>query len=236
MIKTIAIEREYGSGAAVIAEKLARRLGWKLWDRDITCDIAKRLHCDVASVECREERLDPAFYRLVKAFMRGSYEDSMASAKMELLDAEHLAKLFESVIRDISARGNCVIVGRGAPYFLRGRDDVFSVFLYAPPDEKLRRILAQGKSRDEAEDLLERVDRERAAFVKKYYGCNWPLRELYHAMINTRIGDERVIELILRHIDSLNDQAGTAERAPQPSAAGAARSSSTPSHLQAESR
>jgi cytidylate kinase len=63
MINVIVVEREYGSGAAAIAEKLAGRLGWKLWDRDITCAIAKRLKCDVKKVEQREERLDPAFYR-----------------------------------------------------------------------------------------------------------------------------------------------------------------------------
>ena len=36
MIRTITIEREYGCGAAQIAEKLADRLGWKLWDQQLT--------------------------------------------------------------------------------------------------------------------------------------------------------------------------------------------------------
>lgn len=207
MTKIIAIEREYGSGAAAIAQKLADRLGWKLWDRDITCDIARRLKCDVKSVEQREERLDPAFYRLVKAFMRGSYEDSLGAGNIELLDAEHLAKLFETVVKDASAKGNCVIVGRGAPWFLRDRPDVVSVFMYAPHDEKIRRITAQGKTRDEAEELVERVDRERAAFVKKYFDRTWPQRDLYHLMVNTKIGDEAVIDVILHEIALL-------ERAP----------------------
>lgn len=205
MIRIITIEREYGSGAAAIAQKLADRLGWKLWDRDITCAIASRLRCDVKSVEQREERLDPAFYRLVKAFMRGSYEDRLGpGSNIELLDAEHLAKLFERVILDVSADGNCVIVGRGAPYFLRERDDVFSVFLYAPIEEKLRRLAAVGKSHEEAEELIERVDRERAAFIKKYFGRAWPFRELYHMMLNTRVGDEMVMDLMLHEIDALN--------------------------------
>jgi len=204
MIKIITIEREYGSGAAAIAQKLADRLGWKLWDRDITCDIARRLKCKVEAVEKREERPDPAFYRLVKVFMRGSYEESLSAGNVELLDAEHLAKLFEKVVQDAAAKGNCVIVGRGAPYFLRERDDVFSVFMYAPYDEKIRRIMAQGKSREEAEELIERVDRERAAFVKKYFDRIWPQRDLYHLMINTKIGDEAVIDVILHKIELLD--------------------------------
>jgi cytidylate kinase len=204
MIRIIAIEREYGCGAGSIAQKLADQLGWKLWDRDITCDIARRLKCDVKSVEQREERLDPAFYRLVKTFMRGSYEDSLGAGNVELLDAEHLARLFENVVQQASADGNCIIVGRGAPFFLRDRDDVFSVFMYAPYDEKLRRLTALGKSHDEADELIERVDRERAAFIKKYYGKIWPQRDLYHMMLNTKVGDQLVIDLILREIEALN--------------------------------
>ncbi|MBV9762446.1 MAG: cytidylate kinase-like family protein [Acidobacteriaceae bacterium] len=204
MTRIITIEREYGSGAAAIARKLAERLAWTLWDRDITCDIARRLKCKVEAVEKREERPDPAFYRLVKAFMRGSYEDSMAAGNVELLDAEHLAKLFEKVVNDAASKGNCVIVGRGAPYFLRDRDDVFSVFMYAPHHEKIRRITeAQGKTVEEAEELVERVDRERAAFVKKYFDRIWPQRDLYDMMINTRIGDDAVIEMVLHEIELL---------------------------------
>jgi cytidylate kinase len=205
VIRIIAIEREYGSGAAAIAKRLANRLGWTLWDHAITCEIARRLKCDVESVEQREERPDPAYYRLVKIFMRGSYEESLQGGdRLELLDAEHLALLFEMIVTDIAAKGSCVIIGRGSPWFLRGRDDTLRVFIYAPESEKIRRITAQGRAKSEAEDLINSVDRERAAFVKKYYGANWPERHLYHLMINSEIGDEAVTRMILSGMDLLD--------------------------------
>lgn len=205
MINIITVEREYGSGAAEIAKALAGRLGWALWDHEITCEIARRLKCDVQSVERREEKPDPAFYGLMKAFMRGSYEDHYSGGGgIELLDAEHLAELFEKVVKDVVSRGPCVIVGRGAPWFLRERKDTMSTFLYAPYQERLRRTLASGKTRAEADDLLERVDRERATFIKKYYGMVWPQRDLYHLMINTLSGDEIVIDIILREKELLD--------------------------------
>ncbi len=207
MINIITVEREYGSGAAEIAKTLAARLGWALWDHEITCEIARRLKCDVSSVERREEKPDPAFYGLVKAFMRGSYEDHYSGGGIELLDAEHLAELFEKVVKDVVGRGPCVIVGRGAPWFLRDRKDTLTVFLFAPHHEKLRRTLASGKSREEAQDLLERVDRERATFIKKYYGMIWPERKLYDLMINTLPGDEIVIDTILHHKELLDRRA-----------------------------
>jgi cytidylate kinase len=204
VIKAITIEREYGSGAGTIAKKLADRLGWSLWDRQITCEIARRLKCDEKAVEEREERLDSTFYRLAKIFMRGSYEESYTGGGMELLDAEGLSRAFERIIKDIANKGNCVIVGRAAPWFLRDRQDTFRVFLYAPYEEKLRRLLALGNTRKDAEHLLETVDEERAAFIKRYYNKSWPQRDIYHLMINSRVGDLAVMDLILTEIHMLD--------------------------------
>jgi cytidylate kinase len=203
MIKVITIEREYGCGAANISSTIANRLGWKLWDREITAEIAHRLKCKHEMVAEREERVDSMFYSLIKSFMRGSFEPRIDTANLEVLDAEHLAFLFEKVVKEIAEGGNCVIVGRGSNWFLRERDDAFHTFLYAPYDEKLRRVIAQGESERDAAHLLETVDRDRAAFIRKYYGKVWPDRSLYNLMMNTIVGDEVVIETILEIIGKL---------------------------------
>ena len=212
MIKVITFEREYGCGAANISQTIADRLGWKLWDQEITDEIARRLKCKAELVQAREERCDSMFYRLAKSFMRGSFEPRVDSADMELLDAEHLAILFEKVVKQIADRGNAVIVGRGASWFLRDREDAFHVFLYAPYYEKMRRMLGAGQSEREAEQLLESVDRERAAFIRKYYGKEWPERSLYNIMVNTVAGDEAVVKTILDTVETMNRQPVTVGR------------------------
>jgi cytidylate kinase len=204
MIKVITVEREYGCGAANISAAIAGRLGWKLWDQEITAEIARRLKCKREMVAEREERVDSMFYGLIKAFMRGSFEPRIDTANLEMLDAEHLAFLFEKVVKEIAEGGNCVIVGRGANWFLRERDDAFHTFLYAPYDEKLRRVIAQGETERDAANLLETVDRDRAAFIRKYYGKVWPERSLYNLMINTKIGDDAVIDTILGIVSRLS--------------------------------
>ena len=205
-IRAISIEREYGCGAGRIARKLAERLNWTLWDAEMTKEIAGRLKCDVRSVEQREEKPDSTFYRLMKIFMRGSYEDRYSGTGTELLDAESLSRLFESVTNDVVNRSPCVIVGRAAPYYLRSRQDVLRLFLYAGYDEKFRRTTERGIAEEEAHRLLETVDRDRAAFVKQYYNKTWPLREIYHLMINSEIGDDAVINLIMHESELLNGQ------------------------------
>jgi hypothetical protein len=58
-------------------------------------------------------------------------------------------------------------------------------------------LLSEGQREADAEVLVDTVDHERAAFIKNYFHADWPNRSLYHAMVNTDIGDETVIQAIL---------------------------------------
>src|SRR5439155_20206465 len=117
-------------------------------------------------------------------------------------DADRFVAVGEQVMEKVAEQGDCVIVGRGGPYFLRDRRDVFSVFLYAPRAEKLRRLRRIGKTEPDAEEMVDTIDRERIEFVKHYFNADWPTRSLYHMMINTAIGDENVISTILKTMNS----------------------------------
>jgi cytidylate kinase len=202
MYRIITVEREYGCGAGQIARQLSSKLGWKLWDRELTAEIARVANVDSSAVSMCEERVDSAFQKLVKVFWRGSYERSM-HLEHQPFGPDRMVEVGEQVMREIAEQGNCVIVGRGAPYFLRDRSDVFHLFLYAPRGEKLRRIQEQGRSLQDAEDLVDTVDRERMLFIKHYFGADWPTRSLYHMMINTALGDENVISMILHSMRTL---------------------------------
>ncbi len=190
MIKIITVEREYGCGGGEIANLLATQLGWKLWDQLLTEEIARLANCPKAVVEVREERKDPLYYRLFKSFLRGSYEGSLNAHKLNLVDSETILKLTERVVQHAAKSGDSVIVGRGAQHFLRNRPDALRVFLYAPRENKVRRLLARGKSEAEALQLVDTVDRERMDFIQKYFKVEWPDRAIYHGMINTAIGDQ----------------------------------------------
>jgi cytidylate kinase len=206
MFRIVTLEREFGCGCGRIGSELARHLGWKLWDQNLTAEIARRANVDESEVALCEERVDSRIYRLAKTFWRGSYERSLPSAGSSAFDTDRMIAVMEEIMGMIADEGNAVVVGRGAPYFMRGREDTFSVFTYAPHDEKIRRLLAMGKSREEAEDLLQTVDKERIAFVKHYFNADWPSRSLYHLMINTRMGDERVIGTILDTMRALESR------------------------------
>ncbi len=143
MIRVLTIEREYGSGGADIAKKLAGRLGWKLWDQLMTDQIARLMDCESRAVEQHEEKRDPLYYRLFKAFMRGSFEGSLNAPRLKIVDAECIREVAERVVRAAAKEGNSVIVGRGSAYYLKGHADAFHVFVYAPFEEKVNRLRKQ---------------------------------------------------------------------------------------------
>ncbi len=207
MINIITIEREYGCGGGEIAQLVANRLGWKLWDQRLTEEIARLANCPKSVVEAREERNDPLYYRLFKSFMRGSYEGSLNAPKLNLVDSETILKITRRVVEHAAEKGNCVIVGRGSQQFLRNRTDTFRVFLYAPREDKVRRLLGRGKTEGEAEHLVDTVDRERAAFIQKYFHVEWPDRAIYHAMMNTAIGDDAIVHMILNSMQTYDARA-----------------------------
>jgi cytidylate kinase len=197
MFRLITVEREFGCGAAAIAATLADRLGWKLWDHLLTEEIARLAQVDCSAVMRCDERMDSRLHRLAKSFWRGSYERNSAALGSQVFDTDRMMSMMQEIVNAIAGEGNAVVVGRGAPYFLRESPDAFHVFLYAPRAEKIRRTIADGNTQEEAEDLVDSVDRERGAYIKHYFNADWPTRSLYHLMINTAVGNEPVIQTIL---------------------------------------
>jgi cytidylate kinase len=197
MIRVITIEREYGCGGGAIAKMVADRLGWKLWDQLLTCEIARLANCERSEVEIREERIDPLYYRLLKSVLRGSFEGSLNLHRLHCLDADSVLRFTRQVTLQAAEEGNCVIVGRGSQHHLQDREDTLRIFLFAPREPKIQRLIDEGIPPQEAEETIDTVDKERAAFIEKYFHMAWPNRDLYHAMLNTSAGDETVAQVVL---------------------------------------
>ena len=204
MIRAVAIEREFGCGGSEIAAKLAGLLGWKLWDRELTQEIARLTNSTPQAVEQREWKNDPAVYRVFKSFLRGAFEGALPPTnRLELLDAPRIAAVSEQAVNRALSDGPCVIVGRGSQYFLRNRKDVFRAFLYASRTSKIHRLITAGTPQEKAITDVDTIDRDRAAFVKRYLKLNWPERHLYDAMFNTETGDSLVAEMLAHWVQQV---------------------------------
>jgi cytidylate kinase len=203
VFRIITVEREYCAGGSLVAAELARRRGWQLLDQQLTCEIAKIASVEEAAVARREEKCDPLVHRLAKVFWRGSYERSLPIGDDKIFDADELVELAHRVINKKALEGNCVIVGRGAPYILRARTDAFHVFVYGSRERKIQRLVRLKMSEKDAIEMVDTIDKERSAFVRKYFGAEWPCRRLYHLMLNSDNGLEHVTDMVMATMESL---------------------------------
>jgi cytidylate kinase len=204
MVNVVTIEREFGCGASEIASLVASRLGWSLWDKQLTQEIAQLTQSTPEAVEQREWRTDPAVFRLFQDFLRGAFEGGLPPTnRLHLLDARRIATVSETAVKTAVSSGPSVIVGRGSQFFLRNRRDVFHVFLYASRDHKIRRLISKGETQDKAIELVDTTDKARAAFVRQYLGLQWQEPHLYHAMFNTEMGEACTATMLVECLELL---------------------------------
>jgi len=205
MREILLLDREFGAGASTIGERLAQRLGWRLFDEDLTREIAALARIPVDVCRRREERVDPWLQRLVNVIWRGTFDRNLPRPDLAILDTSRLVHLIEQAVLKAAQSKPCVIVGRGAPHFLRERTDTLSVFLYASRELRFRRVLPRvDGDKHRAVELVDSVDEDRKKFVKHYLGYEWPNRHLFHVMLNTGIGDDETVECVLHLLDTVN--------------------------------
>jgi cytidylate kinase len=208
--RVVTVAREYGSGGAAIATRLAGRLGFQLLDRALIERIAEEAHIDPDLARRFDEHVDPWVKRIGHALWYGGFEAVAVVDENDVVNADRLAVLGGRVIEEAAHAGGCVIVGRGGQCLLRGRSDVFHVFVYAAREERLRRLRERLGPGAELELVLEETDRERAAYVRRHFGENWLDPRLYHLMVNATLGEEAAVSAILAALGA--DAPGPASR------------------------
>src|SRR5580658_1900075 len=164
MKQILLIDQEFGAGASIIGEKIAKRLNWNFFDQDLTDEIARLARIPPEVCQRHLERNDPFLQRLINVIWRGSFDRNLPSPDLAILDSKRLALLLKQVIERAAEKKPCVIIGRGAPFFLRDRTDTFCVFLYASRELKYRRVLKRRGDEAEAVKLVDSMDDDRRKF------------------------------------------------------------------------
>jgi len=188
--RVVTVSREYGSGGAAIAARLAALLGYRLLDRALIDRIASVAHVDPGTAARYDEQVDRWVERLGRSLWFGGIDAVGEVDREGVLDAERAASLAARVINEAAEIGDCVIVGRGAQCVLRDRPDVFHVFVYASLPDRVRRIRARLGEAADVEGVIDAMDRERAAYVRRHFGASWLDPRLYELMVNAAIGED----------------------------------------------
>lgn len=198
----VTIARETGAGGADVGALLAARLGVELVDGSLIDKVAVRLQLTREEVAGEDEHPRSLLERLVRglALAQGpiGVDGSLAPAvPRDPHDA--VVTLTARVIAEVARSGDAVIVGRGGAFVLADLPGVVHVFLCAPVDVRVRRLVPLWDvDETTARRRLLADDARRRAYVREVHGGEWRDPLNYDLAIDTgRVGYEEAVELIL---------------------------------------
>jgi cytidylate kinase len=202
----ITISRQMGSGGSYIGRRLSERLGIRYVDRDVLRSASEYLGQDEEQIESREERASGFLSDLLRGFIQGSPEAAYVPPPLRPVYDRELFEAEALVIRRIADAWDSVIVGRGGFHVLKERPGLISVFLHAPEQFRLKRIMQVYDISDpsEAADLIRDSDRKRKRFIKAFAGVEWTDARCYRLCINTAFaGFDAAEEMILKLVEQV---------------------------------
>ena len=183
----ITIAREHGSSGKVIGEMVAKKLGIPFYYKEMMALAAEEsgLHHEfIEDINTNSPALLHSLYLSTDVVQRAIVAQ-------------------DKVINRIAENGSCVIVGRAADYVLKDQENLMRVFIYAPEEFKIGRIMEMyGDSRKDAIKHIRRSDEARARYYENISGLTWGDRHNYDLVVNSSIGLEEAADMICRYIDA----------------------------------
>lgn len=193
MYHIVAIERSYASGGNEIGEKLAKALGYKLFDRNILIEAAKNLNISPIYIENLEETSSGGvIFNLSKAYKRNDTDENSRPLAEKLFAEER------RIIEQAADEGGCVIVGRAASYILRDREDCLRVFVNAEKEHRIQRGIQHEKlDRATAESTMKKVDKRRKGFFNSVTNWEWGSPDYFEICIDSgKLGIDLSVKLL----------------------------------------
>ena len=200
----LCLGRQLGSGGYEIACALSKRLGLKLYDKEVLLEAAKTSGVVPAMfLSSDEERSGSGRGALLGQLFAGGTRLTAGPGYYAAFDSKALFHIMSQTIQQLAEGGGCLFVGRCAEYILRHRCDVVSVFIAADKQDRIKRIADKEQiSETRAHSMINRVDKRRAAYHDFYCDKRWGQPSTYDLCINTsRIGIDYAIEMIASFVE-----------------------------------
>ena len=182
----IAISHQLGSGGREIGQRVAHDLGWPYVDHEIVQGVANRLGISEATATAYDEKADHLIDQIFSAYRYDVPLDPTSLDEEATVDTLSYQQATQGVIETVAARGNVVIAGHGANFYLKNRDDLISIFIFASLESRAKRLVERDKlNLAEATRQLHHNDSERAHYIKSLYHADWCDRKFYDLLLNT---------------------------------------------------
>ena len=204
--KIYTIGREFGSGGREVGEKLAAKLGIKLYDKELLQQAAKDSGFCEEIFENHDEKPTNSFlYSLVMDTYSVSGYSAAPFLDMPLNHKVFLAQ-FET-IKKIAEKESCVIVGRCADYALSDNPNCINVFIHADLDVRIKNVSRNlNITENKARDIINKTDKQRASYYNYYTSKKWGDSKSYNLSLDAgKLGTDNCVEMILKFRELMDE-------------------------------
>lgn len=169
----ITLTREYGSGGRYIGKLVAQKLGIKLYDKEFIIEVAEKTGLSEQYIKENEQKRNS-----LDILNNGYYSDLSNSDELFVKESQ--------LIKEVSDREPCIIVGRCADQILKDNKNVLKVFIYSDMKNKIdRAVKYYGMDKKKAEKEIIRIDKLRENHYKYYTDKKWKDFSNYDICINS---------------------------------------------------
>ena len=173
----ITINRELGSGGRTVGEKLAEKLGVSFYDKAVIMGLEEKYHLTVDEIEKMRNKKHHWWsdFKLVTGIGEGLVSSSRLISEVgkepDVLTTETMFKAESEILEDIAEVESCVIAGRSGFYVFRNHPNHLRVMIQASLPFRIKRLVRKkGITEEEARKIIEKVDKMRENYVKKFTG------------------------------------------------------------------
>ena len=161
--RIVTISRTFGSGGREIGEKLAAALGYTFYDKNLFHLLSEKTGISKQGLESADERLP-----------RKILDHYVPTAVTDYNTSVYLYKMERQLIQELAEKECCVFIGRLSDWILKDREDVLNVFVTAPDNDRIARIMAaENISQVQAEQLMHHVDKLRNNYYSYFTDRKW---------------------------------------------------------------
>lgn len=197
----ITFAREFGSGGHEVAKKVSEICDFSFYDKELIALAAKESGLSENLFDGLDEKpTNSLLYSLVMGLQSGN---SSYCRYGDMTSADSVFRIQSQVIREIAAKGSCVIVGRCADYVLREQPRLINVFVHADLDFRIERIMKKFDMKEKvAQDYIVKTDKKRSSFYNFYTNKMWGSVDNYDISIDTsKIGTDNAAKLIADYVN-----------------------------------
>ena len=198
--RIITIGRQFGSNGRNIGRAVAEKLGVNFYDKELLKLAAEKSGVCEELLQNLDEKPNKSFlYSVVMDPYAFAYSYNNSGYNMNISQQAFQATF--DTIKSIADRESCVIVGRCSDYILRDNPDLFSVFIYAPLETRIKTVMERfpDLSENKAKDQINKEDKARASYYNYYSSKKWGRMESYHLCLDSsRLSVDDAAEVIIR--------------------------------------